>query len=180
MSESNTDPKTGGNAGKGEGEAPTGEKTFTQEEVDKIVKERLKRARNEPPADYEELKAKVAEYEKQNGESEGELEKLGERVKALEAENSAMKHAGEVSEWKAEASEKTGVPASILRGDTEEEIEAHAEAVKAAMEKAGVGYPSVDPGNNPASGDMSKAQVLAIEDPIKRRAAIAENIEKFM
>jgi hypothetical protein len=41
----------------GSGEQP---RTFTQEQVDKIVQERLARAKATPPADYEDLKAKAA------------------------------------------------------------------------------------------------------------------------
>ena len=38
------------------------QKTFTQEEVDDIIKKRLARAKSDVPADYEELKSK-AQYE---------------------------------------------------------------------------------------------------------------------
>lgn len=38
---------------------PPGEKTFTQTELDDILAKRLARVKNEPPADYEEIKTKL-------------------------------------------------------------------------------------------------------------------------
>lgn len=170
------------NAGLGEmpegGSGEQAPKTFTQQEVDELIRKRVARVKHEPPADYAELKAKLAEYERASGESEDELGKLRDRIGKLEGENEAMRHAAEVSEWKAEASRETGVPASILRGETREDIEAHAAAVREAVKSMGAAYPAVDPGR-PAPAEMTKAQILAIEDPEERKAAIAANIDKF-
>ena len=46
----------------GSGE-PAQERTFTQEQVDRIVQERLARAKAQVPPDYEEAKAKAAKYD---------------------------------------------------------------------------------------------------------------------
>lgn len=81
-----TDPPAGGpppDPKSGEGES----KTFSQAEVDRIVQERLARAKAKPPADYEDLKAaaaKLAEIEEANS---SELEKAQRR--ATEAEEAA-------------------------------------------------------------------------------------------
>lgn len=160
------------------GEEQEQARTFTQEEVDAIVKQRVSRVKHEPPADYEEMKAKLAEYERGSGEVEDEMKRLQERLGRLESENESMKHERELAMWRSEAQEETGVPASILRGDSEDEVREHARAVKAALEGMRVPFASVNPGK-PAKPELTKAQVLSISDPAARRKAIAENIELF-
>jgi hypothetical protein len=59
-------------------------KSFTQEDVDRIVKDRVARAKSKPPDDYEELKAakaRLAEIEEAN---KTELEKAQTRAAELE------------------------------------------------------------------------------------------------
>lgn len=143
-------------------------KTFTKEQVDEIVKQRLARAKREKPADYDELKKKAAELDEIKNQSDSELDKLQGRIDRLESENKSMKHAREVDEWKGEVANETGVPASILRGDTLEELQEHARAVKAAMPA----YPQVDPGK-PANAKLTPDQVDAIADPVERVKARA-------
>ena len=53
-------------------------KTFTQEEVNAIVEKRLARVKSEPPADYEELKAKAAKYDEAQEAAKSELQKATE------------------------------------------------------------------------------------------------------
>lgn len=55
-------------------------KTFTQEQVDKIVQERLKRAKSEKPADYDELKAKAAKLDEIEDAQKSELERITEQA----------------------------------------------------------------------------------------------------
>lgn len=49
--------------------------TFTQEDVDRIVQERLARAKPKKPADYEDLKAKAARLDEIEAENQSETEK---------------------------------------------------------------------------------------------------------
>jgi hypothetical protein len=63
------------------------ERTFTQEQVDRLIGERLARAKAEPPADYADLKTKAAEFDKLQEAQKTELEKLQER--AVQAEQQA-------------------------------------------------------------------------------------------
>jgi len=65
-------------------------KTFTQEQVDNIVRERLARAKATPPADYDELKAKAARLDEIEDAQKSELERITEQ--ATKAQQSA-------SEW---------------------------------------------------------------------------------
>lgn len=155
-------------------EKPAKPKTFTQEQVEQMIRERLSRAKSSVPDDYEEAKAKAEKYDEEKGRESDELSKMSERIKELEDANKAMRHAADVSEWTRQAAEEAGVPASVLRGDTLEELREHAMAVKAAIP----GYPSVSPGK-PADGKMTRAEILAIENPRERKAAMLENIELF-
>ncbi|MGE6488507.1 phage scaffolding protein [Paenisporosarcina sp. NPDC076898] len=42
------------------------DKTFTKAELEEIIKKRVARIKNEPPADYDELKSKLKEYEEKD------------------------------------------------------------------------------------------------------------------
>lgn len=53
----------------------TVEKTFTQTDVDRIVRDRLARAKTEPPADYQDLKAKAAKFDELEAANRTELER---------------------------------------------------------------------------------------------------------
>ena len=51
-------------------------KTFTQEQLDQVIAERLARVKGTPPADYEQLKAAAAELEKLKTDQMSDTEKL--------------------------------------------------------------------------------------------------------
>ena len=55
-------------------------KTFTQEQVNRMIQERLARAKHEEPADYAELKAKAAKYDELEDAKKTELERITEQV----------------------------------------------------------------------------------------------------
>lgn len=55
-------------------------RTFTQEQVDRIVQERLARAKATPPADYDELKAKAARLDEMEDAQKSELERITKQV----------------------------------------------------------------------------------------------------
>ena len=85
-----TTPQTG--SADQSGQQATEAKTFTQADVDRIVKERLSRAKHEPPADYEDLKAKAAKYDELAEAQKSDLEK---------ANDAAAKAQSEAADWKA-------------------------------------------------------------------------------
>lgn len=68
------------------------ERTFSQEEVNKIVADRLKRAKATPPADYDELKAKAARLDELEAANKSDLER---------ANDAATKAKAAADEWKA-------------------------------------------------------------------------------
>ena len=67
-------------------------KTFTQEEVNRIVGERVAREAGKY-SDYEDLKAKATKYDEMEEANKTELEKAQERASALEAELKSIKDA---------------------------------------------------------------------------------------
>ncbi len=111
-----------------EGQAPAAEapapqtKTFTQAEVDAIIKRRIDKQNAKHGSEMESLTARIDELEKS--------------AKAAEAERDRLRHESDLTAWKAAAADEFGVPQDILRGDTEEEVKAHAEAVRDAMGKS--------------------------------------------
>lgn len=104
------------------------ERTFTQAELDSIVKERLSRERGKY-ADYEEIKAKAAKFDEVEEANKTELQKATERAQALEAELNGMKKAESIRTIRDMVASETGVPASLLTADTEEECKAQAQSI---------------------------------------------------
>lgn len=76
--------QTPGGASAAGGETPA-EKTFTQQELDRIIAERLKRQRD-AFGDVEAMKTKAAEYDKLQEAAKTEQQKITERLQALERE----------------------------------------------------------------------------------------------
>ena len=106
------------------------QKTFTQDEVNGIVAERLSRDRQKF-ADYETLKQKAAEFDKMQEENKSELQKATERADSLEKELTALKKANEVQAIRQKISKATGVPTELLTAETEDDCLAQAQAINA-------------------------------------------------
>lgn len=98
---------------------PAPEKTFTQADVDKIVQDRLARAKATPPSDYEDLKAKAARLDEIEAQNKSELEKANDRIAALERERDDVRLAAQETALRssiiAEAAKKNVVdPDAVL------------------------------------------------------------------
>jgi hypothetical protein len=112
-----------------------GGKTFTQAEVDAIVRERLKREREataQKYADYDDLKRAAAEGDK----SKTQLDKVSEQLAAL----TARAEAAEARETRAKVVAAKKLPPSLakrLQGKTEEELTADADELLADWKSAG-------------------------------------------
>lgn len=119
------------------------EKTFTQSELDQIIGERLKREREKYP-DYDALKEKAAKLDQIEEDAKTELQKAQEKAEKLEAELSAMKHADEVRAIRDKVAQTTGVPASLLTGETEEACNEQAAGILSF--KSSNGYPTIKDG----------------------------------
>lgn len=101
-----------GDSGEGDGFKPI----TSKEEFEKILGKRLHRERAKF-ADYEDLKKQVTSQEATISDLR---EKLGEQ---------------EIKDKRTSIASEAGVPENLLRGDTEEELKAHAEELKAAFNK---------------------------------------------
>lgn len=126
----------------------------SKEELDKLIAAELAKF-----ADYDELKGKAAKLDEAEQASKTELQRAQEAAQAAEK----RAEAAEAKVTRAEVAEAKGVPASVLRGTTKEELEAHADELLAAFKEAASAAlpkappPSADgaPINKPAgdSGD---------------------------
>lgn len=140
-------------------EASTEQKTFTQDEMNKFISERVQRERAKY-ADYEALKEKAAKYDQNEEASKTELQKATEKAKKLEDELNSLKKAKEVESVRSTVAEKIGVPASLLHGTTEEECTEQAKAILAFAKSTG--YPEVkDGGETRVTGKHSTADQFA-------------------
>lgn len=139
---------------------PAVEKTFTQVALDNIVKERLQRERSK----YEDLKKKAAKFDEMEEANKSELQKMSEKALALENELNSMKKAAEVQTIREKVATETGVPASLLTGETQEDCKAQAEAIKDfARPKS---YPTVKDG-----GEVNKLGNRNARDAFKEWAS---------
>ena len=127
---------------------PQEERTFTQSEMNAIIQDRLNRERGKY-ADYEALKEKAAQFDAAQEAGKPGLQKATEKVSRLQAQLDAMTQADEVRQVRENISRKTGVPAALLSGATEEECTAQAQAILQFANPGG--YPNVKDGGEPAT-----------------------------
>jgi len=136
-------------------------KTFTQEEVNGIVNERLARERKKyEGVDLDELKRKAQELDQIEEANKSELEKANERANSLQAELESLKKANEVRAMREKVASETGVPMNLLTAETEEECTEQANAIKAFA--IPTSYPSVKDGGEVQNiGKVSTKQQFA-------------------
>lgn len=103
-------------------------KTFTQEEVNRIVEERIHRERSKY-ADYDTLREKATKFDEAEEASKSELQKATERADKLQAQLDSYQKAEELRKIHEEVAKSTGVPAHLLTGETKEDCEAQAKAI---------------------------------------------------
>lgn len=117
--------------------------TFSQEDVDRIVADRLARERKKFER-HDEFRAAFDRLEEVTAERDGLAQKVAEHEERV-------KHDALV----AEVAESKGVPASMLRGSTKEEMEAHADAILPHLRPSVPRIPGagVQPEQTPESAD---------------------------
>jgi len=137
----------------------TGEKTFTQAELNAIVEDRLKRDRAKY-ADYEELKTKAAEYDKQTESNKTELQKATEKATKLQAELDRLNKDNEIRAARDKVAKEMNVPADLLTGENEEICKEQAKAILNFAKQTG--YPSVkDAGESGGGGKVTTRDQFA-------------------
>ncbi|RNL44740.1 DUF4355 domain-containing protein [Paraeggerthella hongkongensis] len=137
-------------------------KTFTQEDVNRLIAKEKAKYKG-----YSEIKAKADKYDDLEASRKTDLEKANERAENAEAKLAQYESKERVESWKSAASKATGVPASLLRGSTEEEVMEHAESLKehfstdAAPEVQSDGF-APDPGSEKSSKDLFASAIEGI------------------
>lgn len=175
----------GGNENKGTTPDPQiTPKTFTQEELERELGQRLERERAKYK-DYGDLKKKAEAHDQLVASQQTEQEKILARAEAAEkraadlekAEQDRLERAElarKIEDWKtkiAAESKFEGVPASALRGSTEEELREHAAQLKALIP------PPTDPRRGayvPAEGTYKGG--AGSQDPRELFAQIIKNV----
>lgn len=130
-------------------------KTFTQDEVNALIAARVNRVEAKY-ADYEAMKTKLAEYEK-----DGNLkpEEANKKIAELTTELDALKKADGIRVMREKISKETGIPAHLLTAETEEECTAQANSIKEFAQPGK--YPTVPDGGETHGGKPSTSQQFA-------------------
>lgn len=100
------------------------EQPVGQEDQPKMFDEAYVKKLRDEAASY---RVKLKEYE---DAQKTEAERLSERIAELEKENKQFRVAKQRAEWAQEIVKDSTVPADALRGDTQEELQAHFEQLK--------------------------------------------------
>lgn len=138
----------------------TEEKTFTQAELDAVVKDRLKRER-EKYADYDAVKAKATKLDEIEAANKSELEKANEKAAKLEAELNGIKKAAELREMREKIATENNIPANLLTGATEDECKAQVESIRELLKANGIPTSVSDGGEPNHSGKVSNQTMFA-------------------
>jgi hypothetical protein len=101
----------------------------TQDDLNRIIKERVDRERAKY-ADYNDLKSKASKFDELTEAQKSEVQRATERAEALERELNTIRTTQQIATWKSQVAEATGVPADVLAGSTLEEIQAFGEKLK--------------------------------------------------
>ena len=170
-------------------ETTEADKTFTQDELDHIVQERVKRAVAKAQKDAED-KIKQAQSE---GERLAKLTK-DERAKEEEAKRLADLEAREkaiaVKELRIETQSllsDEGLPIEFLdvvMADTAESVKDNIASIRKVFDEAvekrvNERLTQDKPRRGATAGAMTKAEILAVKDVSERQKLIAENLELF-
>ena len=86
---------------------------------------------------YEELKDKAQKFDKIEEANKSEIQKATERADALQAKLDALEKAESIRSVRDKVSTETGVPASLLTGETEEACAEQAKAILAFKSEGG-------------------------------------------
>ena len=124
------------------------ERTFTQEEVNRIVSNRVAKY-----ADYEQLKEKARAFDQAQEDAKSDLQKAQEKAASLQTEIDQLKKRDSVRAMRDEVAKETGIPVSMLTFDTEDECKKQAQTILDYIKK-NPGYPAVRDGGE--VGTVSK------------------------
>jgi len=148
MSESQASTAAAGeqNNEQGKEEPKSFEAITSQEDFDKAIQTRIARERAKIPTDYDDLKAKAEKYADWEESQKTESQKANDRAETAEKRAAEL----ETRTTRAEVSAAKGVPAELLSGSTQEQLEASADAlIKFQGEKQATRLHIPNEGNSP-------------------------------
>jgi hypothetical protein len=109
-------------------------KTFTQEQVNALLATEKRKAA-EKFADYDAVKEKASRLDQLEQDSKTELQKALDEAAALKSKVEKFERQAQVNTWADEITKDSDIPASVLRGETREELEKHFEQLQALAPK---------------------------------------------
>ena len=139
----------------------------TQEELDKIIKDRIDRV-NEKYADYDQLKSRNEELTAENSALQTTVSETSEKVKGFDQEKADMmaKISGfETSKLRTQIALKHGLPIDLadrLQGDNEEAITKDAERLSGFMKPVNPTPPLANP-EGPQGSDKNASYKKLVE-----------------
>ena len=134
---------------------PEASKTFTQAEVDLIVKERLGRERAKYEG-FEEYKEKAAQLDAIEEANKTELQKAQDKAAELEKKLSDLENANNLRAMREKVASEKGVPIDLLTGETEEACNTQADGIlKFASAQ---GYPVIRDSGEPSKMTKSSTR----------------------
>ena len=146
----------------------------TQDELNRMIADRVSRERAKF-ADYSDLKAKATAHDAFVEAQKTEAQKVADRLAAAEAKVQEFETEKQAAILRKEVSKATGVPADALRGNTKEELEAHAATLKTLITPADGKRPAVGPyvppeGSAPSGAVQAPGDIFAefMNDALKR------------
>lgn len=135
-------------------------KTFTQTEVNAILKERLERERSKY-GDIKTLQEKAAKFDEMEAANKTELEKVTEQKATLEKELADIKKEAELSKIREKVAGQYNIPPSLLTADSEEALTDQAKAlIEWARPSA---YPNVKDGGE-VQGSLKRTAKEAFKE----------------
>ncbi len=164
----------------------------TDQTPDQTAEQSSEQSEQDYKALYEQVKAESRKWESRSKANAKELEALRkqpskdrtveDRLAALEAENESLKASAARSSLVDTVAKATGLDRSIvavLNGADEDALTEQAQAIVAQLKPKSTAPEAPEAGKKPKPGKPSKKDILEIEDPRERKAAIAANIDLF-
>lgn len=148
----------------------------TQEQLDGIVRSRVKRAEEKAE---ERVRAEYADYESLKNQVESETAasaRLQEQLAGMERQLEGAQAEVNRYQIRERVSAEKGVPASLLQGDDEESISKSADELNGWLEsRMKPAYPA-DKGASAPASKPTQASIESIPDPLARVRARAQNL----
>lgn len=119
---------------------------------------------------------RLAELEEANKTDAEKLADATKRAEEAEKQIEVLRHAEELRTWAAEVSSETHVPASVLRGETKEEMQEHAKQIIGSGLSS---YGSVPDSGESEKPEITREQIEAIKDPHERVLMRAKHINLY-